>query len=373
MVTETDKASDLKELSSKNESLIFISHDTRDAAIAEAFSSLLKSVSAGVLKSFRSSDKKGNQGIEFGVEWYPQIMKKLEVASDVVCLLTPNSVNRPWILYEAGVAKGKLETPVHGIALGIPLQVASSGPFAQFQNSDDNEDSLTQLVMQLVSRIPNAEPDRDVVKMQVAAFKAKIAPLLSGQDAVSGAEHETEEASVAKIFEEIKVMFQDLPSRIERQVDPRNSKFDMRSGKMRFRMVDELFEMNSKEFGSSLKILIIASEFREDVPWLYDIALETHRKIDSGSPDSLGSLRKLVKIFDMMMHSEFSMEMRFRNKERGFRFEESLHFAMRSLGQLSMELENQYASVRSEVEDNAQPQTVNVARQRTRREPSESK
>ena len=32
--------------------LVFISHDTRDAELAEAFSNLLKSVSAGVLKSF---------------------------------------------------------------------------------------------------------------------------------------------------------------------------------------------------------------------------------------------------------------------------------------------------------------------------------
>jgi hypothetical protein len=78
--------------------LVFISHDTRDAEIAEAFSRLPSSVSVGVLKSFRSSDKKGNQGIEYGVEWYPEIMKKLETASDVVCLLTPNSVNRPWLL-----------------------------------------------------------------------------------------------------------------------------------------------------------------------------------------------------------------------------------------------------------------------------------
>ena len=30
--------------------LVFISHDTRDADLAEAFSNLLKSVSAGVLK-----------------------------------------------------------------------------------------------------------------------------------------------------------------------------------------------------------------------------------------------------------------------------------------------------------------------------------
>src|SRR5690349_9096002 len=90
------------------QSLVFISHDTRDAEIAEAFSKLLSSVSAGVLKSFRSSDRKGTQGIEYGVEWFPEIMKKLDEASDIVCLLTQTSVERPWILYEAGVAKGKL-------------------------------------------------------------------------------------------------------------------------------------------------------------------------------------------------------------------------------------------------------------------------
>ena len=67
-------------------SLIFISHDSRDAELAEAFSKLLNGVSAGVLKSFRSSDRKGAQGIEYGVEWYPKLMSKLDIASDVVCL-----------------------------------------------------------------------------------------------------------------------------------------------------------------------------------------------------------------------------------------------------------------------------------------------
>ncbi len=47
--------------------LIFISHDTRDAELAEAVSKLLGSVSCGMLKSFRSSDKKGSQGIDYGL------------------------------------------------------------------------------------------------------------------------------------------------------------------------------------------------------------------------------------------------------------------------------------------------------------------
>ena len=52
--------------------LVFISHDSRDSELAEAFSKLLSSVSAGLLRSFRSSDKKGTEGIEYGVEWYPR-------------------------------------------------------------------------------------------------------------------------------------------------------------------------------------------------------------------------------------------------------------------------------------------------------------
>jgi hypothetical protein len=44
-----------KNIKSVGNPLIFISHDTRDAELAEAFSNLLKSVSAGVLKSFRTS------------------------------------------------------------------------------------------------------------------------------------------------------------------------------------------------------------------------------------------------------------------------------------------------------------------------------
>jgi len=51
-----------------NNSLVFISHDTRDAELAEAFSELLRKASSGALKSFCSSDKKGTTGIPYGEE-----------------------------------------------------------------------------------------------------------------------------------------------------------------------------------------------------------------------------------------------------------------------------------------------------------------
>ena len=52
-------------LSPSSAPLVFISHDSRDAELAEAFSKLLKSVSAGMIKTFRSSDKKGTEGFDF--------------------------------------------------------------------------------------------------------------------------------------------------------------------------------------------------------------------------------------------------------------------------------------------------------------------
>lgn len=168
-----------EEMSSTSEApLVFISHDTRDAEFAEAFSKLLKSISAGMLKSFRSSDKKGTEGIEFGDEWFKRLTEKLRVSSDVVCLFTERSLERPWILYEAGVARGTLKTPVLGIALGVPLSKVSSGPFYHFQNSDDSEESLTKLVLQLARRVPGLEPDADVIATQVKTFRTTEEKLL---------------------------------------------------------------------------------------------------------------------------------------------------------------------------------------------------
>lgn len=251
--------------------MVFISHDTRDADIAEAFSNLLKSVSAGILKSFRSSDKKGKQGIEYGTGWYPTIMSKIDNATDVVCLLTPNSLDRPWILYEAGVAKGKLGITVLGIAIGVELGAATNGPFAQFQNCDDDENSLSKLVAQLVERMPGAEPDLDIIKTQVLVFKAKVAELLVNQPATEHQEDATEEAdknNPAKLFEEIKVMFNDIPQRIEKSLSLAMAGRPRYDGS-RSATIDIL---DLTKYGSpEMTITVALAVLRNSFPWVYDL------------------------------------------------------------------------------------------------------
>lgn len=292
--------------------LIFISHDSRDAELAKAFSKLLRSVSTGMLKSFRSSDKSGAEGIEFGDEWYKRLMEKLDSASDVVCLLTERSLERPWILYEAGVAKGKLETPVFGIALGIPLSKVRTGPFYQFQNCDDSDDSLTKLVMQLARRIPSAEPEDDVVRSQVQAFKSTADGILSSL-AAPGLESQDEAPSAsatANLFEELKVMFRDLPSRVEDRLSD-NTSISRRRKLKRFSpmMFEEIMDMFGPE-AEPVSILVFASLIRDDVPWLYEIAMESYRAITLGTQKAVDQIRRSLKqLRDFPMRSPIFEEL----------------------------------------------------------------
>ena len=288
--------------------LVFISHDGRDAELAEAFSKLLKSVSAGMIKTFRSSDKKGNEGIDFGDEWYKRLMTKLQSTSDVVCLFTERSLDRPWILFEAGVAKGKLGTAVVGVALGVPLNRVSAGPFYQFQNMDDSDSDLTKLVHQLARRVPGLELDSDVVKVQVAAFKAIEATILKALTTASPkseTKEEAEETSVAKLVEEMKA----LPSRVAERLEESGEPFRRRRlRRVHPMMFEELIHMIGDPI-DPVGILIAASIVRDEAPWLYEVAMDVYRAVKSGDSEAIiREIERIERLSDMLRRGPFMEE-----------------------------------------------------------------
>jgi hypothetical protein len=313
--TRKDLPAQHSSLSTSSKSLVFISHDSKDADIAEAFGNLLSDVSAGMLKSFRSSDKTGSAGIAYGVEWYAALMSRLDDATDVVALLTKNSIERPWILYEAGVAKGKLDTNVLGIALGIPLErVTATGPFGQFQNADGDEASLTGLVMQLIKRNRDAEPREEAIRAQVRVFLEKLKELLSKRG--SGKETPpvvSEEQTTAKLFEEVKAMVRDLPDRVDERVRIASKRGPFR-GKRRFHpgMIEEMMFQSETEKGdqATASLLVFLSLLRDDVPWIYEAGMEFYRAVRSGNVEGAELARKqLGVITETTMHGPFFHEM----------------------------------------------------------------
>jgi hypothetical protein len=264
--------------------LVFISHDVRDAALAAAFAKLVSSVSAGILKTFHSSDRRPQQGFEFGVEWYPELMARLSSACDVVCLLTTRSLERPWILYEAGVAKGKHDIKVHGLALGIPLSKAGKGPFQQFQNCDGTTESVVKLIEQLLRRLPNADPDRELLTTQVEAFRVTVESILSELPDAGDDLLEDHDPSVAKLFEEVKVMFDDLPSRLHgRDVGGRHR---LRRTRIALNELEDLLRLIAgvDRGGRAIAVLVCVSLIRDDTPWLYEMGCELYRASLRGQP-----------------------------------------------------------------------------------------
>ncbi len=267
--------------------LVFISHDSRDADLAEAFDHLLTDASGGVVQTFRSSDQTGRAGIDYGENWFSKITKTLSDATDVVALLTPNSIGRPWILFEAGFAVGRLDAKVFGIALGLPLTKAVAGPFAQFQNCEANEESLTTVVLQLIQRNPSARPREQAVRKQVGTFLEEIVPLLTQR---TGVQEETKEemdaTAVAKVFEEVKVMFRDLPGRVQSEL--RANVPSRGRGRFHPDIVEEIFFMSRVEdIDSSLPWLLLGSVLREEAPWLADPVLEVYRAMRNGDSESV--------------------------------------------------------------------------------------
>jgi len=316
-MTESDKQDNSNTdsiLSASSGPLVFVSHDGRDAQLAEAFSKLLKSVSAGMIKTFRSSDKKGTDGIDFGDEWYARLMSKLQATSDVVCLFTERSLDRPWILFEAGVAKGKVKTPVVGLALGVPLSRVSSGPFYNFHNMDDSEDDLTKLVNQLAKRVPNLELDSDVVVAQVRAFKASEAKILKAMPAMAGgtSAEATDDNPLSKLAEEMKA----LPSRVaEKVAEVRDPGRRRRMRRFHPMMFEELLHMSDMR-GDPFAILMAASMLREELPWLYEFTMEVYRTVKAGEVSAIeAELRRVRHFAEMLTRRPMMLELGLVDKE----------------------------------------------------------
>ena len=85
---------------------IFLSHSHQDRAIAGALAKLITDIFGGNVSVTHSSDQAAGGGIPPGAKWLPWVTEHIQAADYTYVLLTPNSMNRPWVLWESGAAAG---------------------------------------------------------------------------------------------------------------------------------------------------------------------------------------------------------------------------------------------------------------------------
>jgi tetratricopeptide (TPR) repeat protein len=149
---------------------VFISLTAQDTPIAEALAEALQEIFGETLQSHFSTSKQLGSGIGAGEIWFRWITERIERCVAVLVLVTPVSVNKPWILWEAGaVAGATFATSGQTLSLSrvmplifqvppemvpSPLQ-ASQVQFTQGDQAESFGFLLDQLLSRLLPELPN--------------------------------------------------------------------------------------------------------------------------------------------------------------------------------------------------------------------------
>lgn len=96
----------------------------------------------------------------------------------------------------------------------------------------------------------------------------------------------------SKLYKEFQMMMEDLTSRINR-LDP-----DYRRGRRKFHpmMFEDIMHMGMENEDQNLSFLMMISFIKDDIPWIYEIGIETYRGLKSTK--SKTEKRKLVESFE---------------------------------------------------------------------------
>jgi len=137
------------------ERLIFVSHSSRDTWVAKRISEAI--TAAGATPFLDEAD------IEVGDDFEDQILSSLERADELVVLLTPWSLDRPWVWSELGAAWMR-RIPIVAILHGISSAEFQARPgvpiFLKKRDLIDLND-IDLYFAELKRRVMRAHPERE--------------------------------------------------------------------------------------------------------------------------------------------------------------------------------------------------------------------
>ena len=169
--------------------------------------------------------------------------------------------------------------------------------------------------------------------MQVEAFKIKADEILAQQpldeEKVDG--EMMEDSTVAKLFEEVKIMFQDLPDRIYKNSDKSSSR-------KRFRFHPEMFHefmyMSDKDENSYIVFFMVLSLFKEDMPWIYEMGKETYETLKLAKTNEIKE-KAVLNFTRLIKHTHHPMFMEMNNSKDSYRMlEELMYFSEKFLSRM---------------------------------------
>ncbi|MEW5982208.1 MAG: hypothetical protein AB1806_07535 [Acidobacteriota bacterium] len=212
----------------------------------------------------------------------------------------------PWVLFEAGaLAKSMQDSRVIPILLDLEIRDIT-GPLAQFQAKKVDRSGLVEVVQSLNQLSQHPVPE-DRVKQLFDALWPDLEKKMTAIPTAAGPAKATRPQP--EILEELVASVRSLDSRFREVAEegPRG----LRSRRMRFHpmMVRDLGHMLGDKPGDPVNLLVVASMFRDEMPWLYELGMEAYRACKAGSmEDARLARRRFQKAAEFLGHGPFPME-----------------------------------------------------------------
>lgn len=122
---------------------IFISHIHENKELTLIIKELIEIIFENSLNIFASSD---SESIDLGDEWLMKVNDGLTKCDIMLLICSPESINRPWIAFEAGVGWSKGIKVIPLCCFGLTISSLPL-PFNRWQAANANrEDSLNRLM-----------------------------------------------------------------------------------------------------------------------------------------------------------------------------------------------------------------------------------
>lgn len=230
--------------------------------------------------------------IAAGERWAESVAKELEASNFGIICVTRENAGSPWVLFEAGaLAKSLQGSRVIPLLLDLEFRDVT-GPLAQFQAKKLEKSGLNE-VINSINQVANQEvPEARAIQLFEALwpeFEKKIASI---PQQPSPAKHSRPQH---EILEELVASVRSLDSRFREvsESSPQSTRY--RHLRHPF-LLHEVIEMIGEKPDDPIVLLVMASMFKEEMPWLYELGIEAYRAADTDNPfEADRSLRRFQR------------------------------------------------------------------------------
>jgi len=130
----------------------FISHYSGDKEVAELVARTLSRISLNQLNPWFSSDSNEYGGLKPGDRWFAEILRRLSESKALIVILTPDSIGKPWLYFESGIAEAIQNCSIIPVCIGIKREdiIPPLGLYQCYQLSDYR--SLKEFISKVLTK-----------------------------------------------------------------------------------------------------------------------------------------------------------------------------------------------------------------------------